>query len=81
MNAGAVLETRFVRTGLYRAFQPADTIGGNLPNHAGAIMYPNYPSPLEHLAAFAIVLAAGVLGTAIMGKYLDKVREDAAARN
>ena len=34
-------------------------------------------SPLEHLAAFAIVFVTAVVGTAAMGKYLDKVRRDA----
>ena len=34
-------------------------------------------SPLEHLAAFAIVFVTAVVGTTAMGKYLDKVRRDA----
>lgn len=36
-------------------------------------------SPLESLAAFAIVLAAGILSTVAMGKYIEKVRRDARA--
>ena len=36
-------------------------------------------SPLETLAAFAIVFVAGVLSTAVLGKYIDKVRRDARA--
>ncbi|CAB3808145.1 hypothetical protein LMG28688_06698 [Paraburkholderia caffeinitolerans] len=34
-------------------------------------------SPLETLAAFAIVFVAGVLSTTVLGKYIDKVRRDA----
>lgn len=37
----------------------------------------NYPSPLESLAAFAIAFAAGVLSTAALVKYIDKVGTDA----
>ena len=36
-------------------------------------------SPLESLAAFAIVFVAGVLSTEVLGKYIDKVRRDARA--
>jgi hypothetical protein len=35
-------------------------------------------SPLESLAAFAIVFVAGVLATTALSKYIDKVRRDAA---
>lgn len=38
-------------------------------------MYNN--SPLEHLAAFAIVFATGILSTVGVAKYIDKVRRDA----
>jgi hypothetical protein len=31
-------------------------------------------SPLEMLAAFAIVLATGIVSTVAFGKYLDRVR-------
>jgi hypothetical protein len=31
-------------------------------------------SPLEHLAAFAIVFITAVIGTAALGKYIEKVR-------
>jgi hypothetical protein len=31
-------------------------------------------SPLESLAAFAIVLAAGIVFTIGMGKYIDKIK-------
>jgi hypothetical protein len=34
-------------------------------------------SPLESLAAFAIVLAVGILSTIGFGKYLEKVKADA----
>lgn len=34
-------------------------------------------SPLESLAAFALVLAAGILSTVALGKYIEKVRRDA----
>lgn len=34
-------------------------------------------SPLEHLAAFAIVFAVGVLSTACLAKYIEKVKRDA----
>lgn len=34
-------------------------------------------SPLEHMAAFAIVFVSALVGAAIKGKYLDKVRRDA----
>ena len=34
-------------------------------------------SPLESLAAFAIVFVAGVLSTWGMGKYIEKVKMDA----
>ncbi|WP_177207592.1 hypothetical protein [Burkholderia contaminans] len=37
----------------------------------------HYPSPLESLAAFAIAFAAGVLSTAALSKYIDKVAADA----
>lgn len=37
----------------------------------------NNSSPLEYLAAFAIVLATGILSTVAIGKYIDKVRRDA----
>ncbi|WP_279630573.1 hypothetical protein [Paraburkholderia aspalathi] len=36
-------------------------------------------SPLESLAAFAIVFVAGVLATTAFGKYIDKVKCDARA--
>ncbi|WP_185640946.1 MULTISPECIES: hypothetical protein [unclassified Burkholderia] len=36
-----------------------------------------YPSPLESLAAFAIAFAAGVLSTAVLARYVDKVHADA----
>ena len=39
----------------------------------------NTSSPLETLAAFAIVFAAGVISTAALGTYIGKLR--AAARN
>lgn len=42
-------------------------------------MYNN--SPLESLAAFAIVFAAGVLTTWGMGKYIEKVRREAKVYN
>jgi hypothetical protein len=32
--------------------------------------------PLEHLAAFALVFAAGILTTVGFGKYIDKVKRD-----
>lgn len=41
-------------------------------------MYPNN-SPLEHLAAFAIVFVAGMLTTAGFGKYIEKIKRDAVA--
>ncbi len=34
-------------------------------------------SPLESLAAFAIVFVAGVVASVGFGKYIDKVRADA----
>ncbi|WP_206144656.1 hypothetical protein [Burkholderia sp. Ac-20384] len=37
----------------------------------------SFPSPLESLAAFAIAFAAGVLSTAALVKYIDKVGADA----
>jgi hypothetical protein len=40
-------------------------------------MYPNTPSPMEHLAAFVIVFVSGVLSTAILGKYIERVRRNA----
>ena len=33
-------------------------------------------SPLEHLAAFAIVFVAAVLGTIAVGAYVETVREE-----
>ncbi|WP_205993558.1 hypothetical protein [Paraburkholderia sp. Ac-20347] len=42
-------------------------------------MINNSNSPLEHLAAFAITLAVGVISTVALGKYIDKVRRDAIA--
>ncbi|MEN4919345.1 hypothetical protein ABE485_11775 [Achromobacter spanius] len=40
-------------------------------------MFNNNASPMEHLAAFAIVFVAGVLSTAILGRYIDAVKRDA----
>ncbi|WNC94612.1 hypothetical protein RI103_36345 [Paraburkholderia sp. FT54] len=37
----------------------------------------NNNSPLESLAAFALVFAAGILSTVALGKYIEKVRRDA----
>ncbi|WP_260854569.1 hypothetical protein [Paraburkholderia sp. BCC1884] len=34
-------------------------------------------SPLQHLAAFAIVFVAAVVGTAAVGVYVDSVKADA----
>ncbi|CAM2152915.1 MULTISPECIES: hypothetical protein [Paraburkholderia] len=42
-------------------------------------MFNHHNSPLEHLAAFAITLAVGVISTVALGKYIDKVRRDAIA--
>ena len=39
----------------------------------------NQPSPLETLAAFAIVFAAGVVSTATLGTYIGYLRRNAAA--
>ena len=39
----------------------------------------NQPSPLETLAAFAIVFAAGVVSTATLGTYIGHLRRKAAA--
>jgi hypothetical protein len=36
-------------------------------------------SPLESLAAFAIVFVVGVLFTAGVGKYVEKIKKDAAS--
>jgi hypothetical protein len=33
-------------------------------------------SPLQHLAAFAIVFVSAVLGTAAVGAYIDSVKVD-----
>jgi hypothetical protein len=33
-------------------------------------------SPLEHLAAFAIVLVSAVVGTVAVGAYIDMIRSD-----
>ena len=38
----------------------------------------NNTSPLESLAAFAIVFAVGVISTFGLGKYIEKVKRDAA---
>lgn len=38
----------------------------------------NNTSPLETLAAFAIVFAVGVLSTAGLGAYISKLKRDAA---
>lgn len=40
----------------------------------------NNTSPLESLAAFAIVFVAGVLSTAAMGTYIDWVKRKAAEK-
>ncbi len=39
------------------------------------IMYPNN-SPLEHLAAFAIVFVTGVISAVGFGKYIEKIKRD-----
>ncbi len=36
----------------------------------------NNNSPLESLAAFAIVFVAGVISTVGLGKYIDRVKRD-----
>lgn len=38
----------------------------------------NSPSPLEHLAAFAICFAAGVVATCAVGIYTKVLRKDKA---
>lgn len=38
----------------------------------------NNTSPLESLAAFAIVFAVGVISTFGLGKYIEMVKRDAA---
>jgi len=38
-------------------------------------MYPNN-SPLEHLAAFAIVFVTGVISAVGFGKYIEKAKRD-----
>jgi len=38
-------------------------------------MCPNN-SPLENLAAFAIVFVTGVISTVVIGKYIEKVKRD-----
>jgi hypothetical protein len=44
----------------------------------GETMFPNCNySPLQHLAAFAIVFVAAVVGTAAVGAYVDSVKADA----
>lgn len=40
----------------------------------------NNASPLEHLAAFAIVFVTAVVGTAVVGKYIDRIREQAVSK-
>ena len=47
------------------------------PRQENAMWTNGNASPLEHLAAFAIVFVTAVVGTTAMGKYLDKVRRDA----
>ncbi|SOE64512.1 hypothetical protein SAMN05446935_2480 [Burkholderia sp. YR290] len=37
----------------------------------------NNNSPLESLAAFAIVFVTGIVSTIALGKYIEKVRRDA----
>lgn len=37
----------------------------------------NNNSPLEYLAAFAIVFVTGIVTTLGLGQYIDKVRRDA----
>ena len=39
----------------------------------------NQPSPLETLAAFAIVFAAGVVSTATLGTYIGSLRRKVAS--
>jgi len=39
-------------------------------------MYPN-SSPLENLAAFAIVFVTGVVSTVAFAKYIEKMKRDA----
>jgi hypothetical protein len=36
----------------------------------------NNSSPLEYLAAFAIVFAVGILSTVSFGKYIEKIKRD-----
>jgi hypothetical protein len=43
-----------------------------------SIIMLNNNSPLESLAAFAITFAVGILSTVALGKYIEKVRRDAA---
>lgn len=37
-------------------------------------------SPLESLAAFAIVFVMGVISTAGLAKYVEKIKRDASSR-
>lgn len=41
-------------------------------------MINNNATPVEHLAAFAIVFVTGVLSMTILGRYIEAVRRDAA---
>lgn len=41
----------------------------------------NGTSPLESLAAFAIVFVAGVFSTIGFGKYIEKIKRDAERNN
>ena len=50
------------------------------PTNPRSLMFPNH-SPLDALAAFAIVFVASALSVFSVVKYIDKVRKDAADAN
>jgi hypothetical protein len=51
--------------------------GSRQGTHVKGTAMVNNTSPLESLAAFAIVFAVGIVSTVALGKYIDKVRRDA----
>jgi homoserine dehydrogenase len=60
-----------------KAVHPHKNATLNYQPSQGATM-PINNSPLETLAAFAIVFVAGVLSVLCMTRYIDKVRRDAS---
>lgn len=75
------IETRVVSFIVYREWTEAGWVApADFPLvnfHQEGVDMGNNNSPLESLAAFAIVFAVGVISTVGFGKYIEKLKWDA----